>query len=242
MRRWIVSRTDKPKLLSQLARLVASVEQAGKPLESRLCQAYLAILGGDGASLTLACTQPQRVTLCSSDEVATRLEDLQDVLQEGPSQDAYRTGELKVADLDDASTPWPLFTDAARAAVGPVSVWALPMRPNQQVVGVLTVYYRRDSAVLAGDALFLSDAIGAALLHHPTGLDDFQSGPWSTRAVVHQATGMVVEQLHVAPADALALLRAHAYTYASSLADVAERIVRRRLAFSDHDDTENEQR
>lgn len=227
--------------MSQLARLIADVNQAGDPLESRLCRAYLAILGGDGAALTLAYTKAQRVTLCTTDEIAAQLEDLQDVLQEGPGQDAYSSGEIRVADLAATSTSWPLFADAARKAVGAVLVRALPMRPNAEVVGVLTVYHRNVGAVVdQADAQFLSDAIGAALLRDPwsTG-GDFRTGPWATRSGIHQATGMVIAQLRIDPADALALLRAHAFAENTSLADVAERIVNRQLAFTDPDGDEN---
>jgi hypothetical protein len=230
-------------LLTLLARRIAAAGQAGQPIGSRLCEAYLSILGGDGVAITVAYTQPQRVTLCSTDDISTQLEDLQDVLQEGPGQDAYRSGEIRIADLRRTSTPWPLFADAAREAVGRVLVCALPMRPNQQVVGVLTVYHQPGRAMAdQEDAQFLSDAIGAVLLHDSTNTEDVRSGPWAARSGIHQATGMVVEQLHVTPADALALLRAHAYSYDSSLADVAERIVQRRLAFTDHDDAGSENR
>ena len=37
------------------------------------------------------------------------------------------------------------------------------------------------------------------------------SGAWSSRAGIHQATGMVIAQLGISPDDALAVLRAHAY-------------------------------
>jgi hypothetical protein len=89
----------------------------------------------------------------------------------------------------------------------------------------------------------LSDSIGAALLLDPIGHEeDFRAGPWSTRAGIHQATGMVTAQLKVSPADALDLLRAHAYAHDLSLAEVAEQIVHRRLNFSTHDEGESENR
>ena len=47
------------------------------------------------------------------------------------------------------------------------------------------------------------------------------------------AIGMVVARLGVPPADALALLRAHAYASASSLAAVASAVVSRHLDLSD---------
>lgn len=236
-----MTQLDKPRLLARLARVVASAD-GRDPLEVRLCRAYLGMLGGEGAALTLAYTRPERVTLCATDETAARLEDLQDVLGEGPGPDAYRTGAIAVADLNRAELPWPLFADAARKAAGPVLLYAVPMRPGQDVLGVLTVYQHAPVVPPPDEALFLSDAIGAALLREPIASEsELRSGPWSTRAGIHQATGMVTAQLQVSPADALALLRAHAYAHETSLEEVAERVVERGLSFFPDDDGESEE-
>ena len=65
-------------------------------------------------------------------------------------------------------------------------------------------------------------------------------GPWSERAEVHQATGMVVAQLGLPETDALALLRAHAYSHDQSVAETAHAVIDRRLAFSANPDQEIE--
>ncbi|HET7763252.1 MAG TPA: ANTAR domain-containing protein, partial [Phycicoccus sp.] len=57
-------------------------------------------------------------------------------------------------------------------------------------------------------------------------------GPWAERAEVHHATGMVVAQLLVAEDDALALIRAHAYSHDQSVARSAHEILAGRLVFS----------
>jgi hypothetical protein len=231
---------DKPGLLARLARVMAA-NDGDEPLEARLCRAFLAIFGGEGAALTLAYTRPERVTLCATDDTAARLEDLQDVLGEGPGTEAYRSGTMAVADLNLMDQPWPLFADAALKATGPVVLYAVPMKPAQAVLGVLTVYQHASAVPEPEKAMFLSDAIGAALLRDPVDHElDLRAGPWATRAAIHQATGMVTAQLRVVPTDALALLRAHAYTHDTTLADVAEQVVQRRLTFSAHDDGDNE--
>jgi hypothetical protein len=43
---------------------------------------------------------------------------------------------------------------------------------------------------------------------------------------------MVIAQLRVGPDDALAILRAHAYAHDTTLAEIAEQVVDRRLDFS----------
>jgi hypothetical protein len=53
----------------------------------------------------------------------------------------------------------------------------------------------------------------------------------SQPAVVHQATGMIIVQLGVTAAVALARLRAHAYAHDRRLREVASDVVARRLRF-----------
>ena len=83
--------TAKSAILAQLVRVVAS-ETSDQPLPVRLCLASSAILGADGAAITLCYTETTRLTVCATDEIAARLEDLQEVLGEGPGPDAYITG------------------------------------------------------------------------------------------------------------------------------------------------------
>lgn len=83
--------TDKSRLLARLATIVAD-EATRRPLTVRLCEACLTMLGGDGASITVEASRTDRVTLCATDDAAAALEDLQEVLGEGPGKDAYRSG------------------------------------------------------------------------------------------------------------------------------------------------------
>lgn len=227
--------TDKAAVLAQLARVVAT-EGSQQPLPVRLCLASMFILGAEGAAITLSYTDAARLTVCATDEVSARLEDLQDVLGEGPGPDAYRTGRIVRAELgQDESRRWPTFAESALTAVGPAAISALPIRPGMDVLGVLTVYQlparplEREPAV----AQFLADAVGAAMLRDGGLQDDGGGGaPWLARAQVDQATGMVVAQLGVSPEDAVALLRAHAYADNASMATIAAEIIERRLDFS----------
>jgi AmiR/NasT family two-component response regulator len=65
-------------------------------------------------------------------------------------------------------------------------------------------------------------------------INDPQSNAWTelhalSRAEVSQATGMLVAQLGVEPAEALVRLRAYAYSVGRSSTDVARDILDRRL-------------
>ena len=79
--------SDKAELLARLASLVAV--DVRRPLTERLCDACRQMLGGDGASVTIAVPAGDRITLSATDADAAALEDLQEVLGEGPMLDAY---------------------------------------------------------------------------------------------------------------------------------------------------------
>jgi hypothetical protein len=221
-------------LFARLARAVAATD-AG-PLPLRLCQCFVKIVQAQGGAITLIGTGAQRTTLAVTDAVADRIEDLQDVLGEGPSQDAFRLREPVSGVLGDVSDggphKWPMLADAANVLGTELMVSAYPMRAVQQVVGTITVY-RSDTERLAvsdADGGFLADAVAAAIVRDAS--EHHDGGSWTTRDRINQATGMVVAQLGVAPDDALALIRAFAFSHSLTMDRVADEIIARRQDFS----------
>jgi hypothetical protein len=207
----------------------------------RLCRACVQILDADGGAITLAYTGSERVTLCATDDAASRIEDLQDVLGQGPGPDAYASGEAVTGRLDgsDRDSPWALLDDAVRSALGfSPTLYALPIKPGGGVLGVLTLYQVEPRALAQEEdgAQFLADALGTALLKDPESQAEMSAGPWTARAEIHQATGIVVAQLGVLPADALALLRAHAFAHNVSMDAIAQEVLQRRLDFTTTDE------
>lgn len=220
-----------------LIRLTSAVAHAAPgSLSQRLCTAYRELAGATGAAITVRYGTPERVTLAVTDPAAARLEDLQDVVGEGPGHAAWRTGQIEIGVLPARSTSrWSLFDEAAEDLVDSASIHAVPMRPSRETFGVATLYQvpRADQPLRLDrrQLQFLANALGAALLRDAAALDEENAGPWASRAQIHQATGMVVAQLHVGPEDALALLRAHAYAHQAPLSDIAASVVERRLTF-----------
>src|SRR3954454_3217076 len=191
-----MSELDRTTLLTRLARLIAD-DQSGQTLEARLCGAYLAMMGGDGAAITLSYTNPDRITLCTTDDLAARLEDLQDVLGEGPGPTAYRTETVTVADLRTDEL-WPLFTDAARAIPGAVMVYAVPIRPwSDGVIGVLTVHQTSIDLPATEQAEGLPNAIGAPRIKDRPGESMLDDRPDRSRSDRPQATVPRLAQLRV---------------------------------------------
>jgi hypothetical protein len=228
--------TEQARVLARLATVVAD-RAAERPLTWRLCEACRQLLGADSAAITIDGATLNHLTVAVTDDLAARLEDLQEVLDQGPGRDAFLTGQPVITTLDaEADTRWPEFTEAVRQLVESLTIYALPMRPGPNVLGVLTLL-RHGTGSLAEElptARFLSDAVGAALMRDPlSGADFGKGGPWSERAEVHQAIGMVCAQLSVGPEDAMALLKAHAYAHDLALPAVSALITSRRLDFLD---------
>ncbi|WP_158274572.1 GAF and ANTAR domain-containing protein [Cellulomonas sp. WB94] len=224
---------ESAEVMTLLARAVDR-GAGGEPLAQRLCRACLEILGAGGAAITLATSRPESVTIWATDRTAAGIESVQDVIGEGPSREAFDSGRPVVVRVGAAAPgPYAVFDAMAENLAGNVTIWALPMQPNGTTIGVLTLY-RASGGLRRGlsEAQAVADAVGAALLEDARTEVPASLAAWSDRAVVHQAIGMVVAQLGIPPADALALLRAHAYTSSSELTAVASAVVSRHLDLS----------
>ena len=85
-----------------------------------------------------------------------------------------------------------------------------------------------------GDAIVMADFIARAVITMQSGADpgelvDEMDNPRDLRTRVHQASGMVSEQLGVGIGDALIRLRAYAYAEGQPIDEVAREVVDRRL-------------
>jgi GAF domain-containing protein/ANTAR domain-containing protein len=229
--------TSRSALLGRLAAMVAKSEPA-QPLTWRLCHATRELLSADGASITLENSTPYRVTLCATDDRSTELENLQDVLEEGPCRDAFDHGRTVQTLIDrEAAVRWPRFIPAAAEVVGSAGVlWSVPMHAGADVIGAVSMYtLERPGLAEAMDVVqFLADTVAVSVTHDPLSFNTSGDAlDWGSRSKVHQATGMVVALLAVSPDDALALLRAYAFSQGRSLNEVAEGVVGRRLDITD---------
>jgi hypothetical protein len=120
---------------------------------------------------------------------------------------------------------------------GVQAVFALPLQWGTINLGVLDLYRRTPgslSRTQLRDARSAADTAALLLLGLRTDPGDEQpwDQSWSSRAEIHQATGMVLAQLGVSAADAFARLRAHAFAEQRLLGDVARDVVARRLTFT----------
>lgn len=212
----------------------------------RIAELCVQMLGVTGAGISLVSDAGHRGVICATDDVSSRIEDLQITLGEGPCIDTVRTGApVLVADLHDrddvATWRWPAFMAAATDA-GVRAVFAFPLRIGAIGVGALDMYRNRPGALDDDElsaALLGAEAAAVALLGLETspdgGLAEGAGAGTGYQAQVHQATGMVMMQLAVTIEQAFLLLRARAFSTGRPLHDVAVDVVQRRLRFSSED-------
>jgi hypothetical protein len=225
------------QLLSDLAATLATLSK-DQPQTWRLGEAIRQLLEADGVAITMGYLSDSHTTVFASDQVARDLEGLQEIAGEGPGYEAARTERMVTARLDgDADQRWPMLAHAVEERHGPVTVHAVPLHADGTLSGVATIYTHEPRPLSQDPArvAFLANAVGAALLVDASEASDDQpqaGDSWSSRSVVHQATGMVMAQVRVTAEDALALLRGHAYALDTDIGDIAARVVRRAINFS----------
>jgi GAF domain-containing protein len=203
----------------------------------RLCELCASVACVTGVAVSLASASA-RSTVCATDEVAERLEELQDTVGEGPRVQALQgKRSVLVADLARERARWPGFAPGAWEA-GVRAVFVLPLRMGALHLGALSLY-RTESGPLAGeqykDVRVLCEAAAVLLTLDQPGSETAAAFMWvvSDRSrfhpQVHQAVGATMVHLQVGPREAFARMCAHAYATNTMIGAVAEQILDRRL-------------
>ncbi|HTH85590.1 GAF and ANTAR domain-containing protein [Mycobacterium sp.] len=224
--------------------LLAAVDgRRGVEAADRLCEACVVLFDIDAAAISLVFDGATSGTLGSSGEPARIYDELQFTLGEGPCLDSITfKGPILVADLADPDDArWPIY-GPAMLSHRIRGVFAMPVLVAGEHIGALDFFRAQPGDLgehnLAG-AIAAAELAGVPLLDLmnddlEAAVNDPGSNAWPelqalSRAEVSQATGMLVAQLGVDPAEALVRLRAHAYATGRSSTDVARDILDRRL-------------
>lgn len=211
----------------------------------RVCRVAADDLTLLGAVVTLMPGLEAHAVAAASSTPARRLEEAQFSVGDGPTTDAFRTRRpVLVADLRvSGSHRWPAWVPVALAA-GVRAAYAVPLLIGATNFGVLTLYVADAAPVL--DAQGLTTALVYAQIATEILLDDSGSAgrelqptldvALDTHAYVYQAQGMLMVDLGISLAEALARMRAHAWSTGQDLTTLAGEIVsgRTRLPRDDH--------
>lgn len=210
--------------------------------DDNLCDPILGVIPASGAALSVLAGPASQTTVASTDDVASRLDELQFDLGEGPCWVAMasRVPVLR-RDIRSTTAEWPTFTDALGRdplTRSVASMYAFPLSIGDLDIGALDLYSTIESdlepqqvaeaATLANIAAW--QVLKRILDDHEAPYDDAALG--YSRREVHQATGMIIVQLNVSAQDAELLLRAHAFSSGRTVAEIANDVVERRLDFS----------
>ncbi|VXB78710.1 GAF and ANTAR domain-containing protein [Curtobacterium sp. 8I-2] len=173
-------------------------------------------------------------TVSATDEVATRIDEIQLDLSDGPCWAALST-DAPVLETDLVERPnaaWPAFNEAVRSEpVG--AVFAFPVAFGPFPLGAIDVYVPQPAKIeedTVRQAMTLASAVSRRVLRRAlrsiADQDDalLDRSP-SSRRVVHQATGVVLAQLDISPEDAYLLLQGHAFARRTTMRRVAEEIL-----------------
>jgi hypothetical protein len=213
-------------------------EDRGTPRDYSL--AFVSVLPISGAAVSTLGDLLGSETVSASDSAAARLDEMQFDLEEGPCWDALRTAR-PVAEPRlrgrGAARRWPAFVRAVQDEEV-ASIFAFPLAVGHLRFGAVDMYSAQGMSLdraQTAQAGTLAGIIGKHVLRRALESmsvdDESDAGPHSRR-VIHQATGVVLAQLDLAPEDARLVIHGHAFATGRSVMDVAEDIVGKKLRFS----------
>ena len=192
------------------------------------------LLDASPVGLLLADQKGRLEFMAASEESVASLELFQVQSQEGPCQDAYRTGEPVVnADLQVAADRWPRFAPVAVNA-GFRSVHAFPLRLRAERIGAMNVFSKDVGGRLdASDMQIvqaLADVASIGLLQERAisrgeQLTEQLQGALNSRIIIEQAKGAVAQHKGVSVDDAFTLIRSYARANNLRLGDVAKTVI-----------------
>jgi hypothetical protein len=231
--RWILLANSGARMMDRerLQHLRQAIEEQGRGLPPELCRGVADMLQMTDVTFALIGSSSRRLTLCGSSDNALALDHWQFTLDQGPCLDAAATGQPTAGSTDPASeSPWPQLAEKA-AELGYGAIGGIPLSISGQTYGAMNI--QNDTSLPAG---ILDDAEEVSrVLSHPIMSRLAEQVPalvdMADYSVVHQAAGMVSAQMGVAIEDALALLRARAWTEGRLLAVVATEVVNRDVEF-----------
>jgi hypothetical protein len=218
-----------------ISEAIAEESLSGLPAAlQRICRAATWSLSLIGAAVQVSTGSGGVVVLASSDRASRRLGEVTFEVGEGPCLEALAFARpVLVSDLmGEGLARWPGYVSAVRDN-GVRAVFALPLHVGAVRLGVLEMYgarVRSLSPVELSIALAFTRAATDSLVDSPSGLSVALLGDRSMQAMgdrieIHQAQGMVTVDLGVDLAEALALMRAHAFGVGLPLLEVARRIL-----------------
>jgi len=200
----------------------------------------LAELATTAADQSLSCgitarRDGQPLTVASSDERASALDETQYQISDGPCLHALATGDTVLIDDVDHDTRWPDYLNRVRPAGLRCSL-SLPLTAVGAPIGAMNLYGFGTPGVFTKDVrhrceLFGAQASGALHLSLSRAADqqllDQLDQALASRTIIDQALGVLIGQQHCTVDHAFSLLRRRSQSSQQKLRDVAADLLTR---------------
>jgi len=182
--------------------------------------------GFDHVGVTVVHGDGSVATMASTGALVLDMDTLQYTFDEGPCLDALRRERpVLVEDLPAQAPQWPRYAPLASKA-GVRAQMGMPIRTGEQTLGGLNFYATAvpsiDPAAARDAALFAAHA--AMALHHGRHADEASQGT-TTRDLVGQAVGILMERFEVPEGRAMYFLVRIATAGELELRDAAREVV-----------------
>lgn len=215
--------------LAEAARQWAAVETVADTAREAAEFAVASIGGCDAVRISVLRRDGSGATITASDEMVRRVGDLQYRLDEGPSLAAAASQSLVHAGDLHHDDRWPDWAARVVSVAGFSAVISLPLSTVEQELGVVDLFAKRPDA-FDEQALEAAQVFAFHLSSYLAMTDAVQnlSAALSTRTIIGQAEGILMERFQLDSVRAFAILRRVSQDTNTRLAEVAEEFVRTR--------------
>ena len=211
----------------------------------RVARACVAVLPAAGAGVSALANPDLRLPIGASDDTSCYVERLQFTYGDGPCLRAYRTGAPASYRASEIERIWPEFHRDLVSLTSFRSIASFPLVGEDGRLGAMDVYLQRSDGLANSDVetgktlahcasrALLGTGIFSVLAQRTDASGVDLASPADAlvgRIQVWRAMGLLNVQLQMTAADALALLRAHAYSTDRLVDELAHDIVQGRVA------------
>lgn len=235
----MIERTREQRLLETFATLADTLVDGYDVLDllQQLVDACHDLLDTAAAAILLADQSGELDVMASSNEASRLVELIQLGAEAGPCIESFRSGRpVSVPDIAESPEEWSRFRDSA-LALGFASVYAVPMRLRESVIGTLNLLNDHTGEFDEQDriaAQAFADVATIGILHERSlretaVLAEQLQGALTSRIVIEQAKGVVAYTRGVSVERAFELIRGYARSHRIGISQVAASIVDRSL-------------
>lgn len=214
-----------PETFARIARLLLAEEGVERTLSKIAELTVQTIEGCEHAGMSLV--QRRRIeTPGASDDVARRLDAIQQEAQEGPCLDAFRDHQILQVDHLASEQRWPKFSSRAAAETGVASILSFRLFADEDTMGSLNLYSKVPAAFGEGarelGAVF---AAHAAVALASARKEEQLREAMESRDIIGQAKGLLMAREGMTSEEAFVVLRKASQRLNVKLNEVAKRVV-----------------